>query len=74
MKFKTLRRIVIGIIMTALVLTLAFYVGLGVLGVKVFSGEKPVSEKVGEAAKDIKDGFNKGFYGDSTEVDSVKVE
>ena len=74
MKFKTLKRIVIGVIITALLFTLAFYVGIGVLAGKLFTGEKPASEKVGEAAKDIKDGFNKGFYGDSTEVDSVKTQ
>lgn len=73
-RFNRMRRFVIGFIITVFVLIIGFYIGVGVLGVKLFSGEKPVSEKVGEAAKSFKDGFNKGFYGDSTQVDSIKIE
>jgi len=74
MKFKSLQRIVLAFIVFSLVITLAFYVGAGILTGKLLLGEKPVSEQVGEAAKTIKDGFNKGFYGDSTQVDTVKIK
>lgn len=68
-----LRKMVIGIMITVVVIILGFYIGIGYIANKVFNGEKPATEQAGEAARKIKDSFNKGFYGDSTEVDSVKI-
>ncbi len=65
MKRSKLKTIVITLIVGVTVMILGFYIGVGIGAIKLFFGEKPASEKVGEAAKDIKDGFNKGFYGDS---------
>ena len=71
-----MRRFVTIFIATVFVLIVGGWILIGVVGVTVAKNPETVSEKVGKAAKSIKEGFEKGFYDepDSTAVDSLNNE
>jgi len=73
-RFNRMRRFVIGFIATVFVLILGYFIVVGIIAGKVISDPENAAEKVGNTAKKIKDGFDKGFKNDTVHFDTISPQ